>query len=99
MLPESFLSGQKRPLAFRAGKCKSSLSPFCARLGVLAVPWALFTCLQSRCVCPARAEAAGARREEIKESRASSVARDGERAALTRVRMGLLLTERTFLLL
>lgn len=33
-------------------------------------------------MCPARAEAAGARREEIKESRASSVARDGERAAL-----------------
>lgn len=50
-------------------------------------------------MCPARAEAAGARREEIKESRASSVARDGERVALTGLRMGLLLTEGTFLLL
>lgn len=48
-------------------------------------------------MCPARAEAAGAQREEIKESRAFSVARDGERAALTRVGMGLLLTGGTFL--
>lgn len=48
-------------------------------------------------MCPAGAEAAGARKEEIKESRACSVARDGECAALSRVRVGLLLTAGTFL--
>lgn len=65
----------------------------------MAVPWApvLPVCRAGVCVCPAGAEAAGARREEIKESRACSVARDGECAALSRVRVGLLLTEGTFL--
>lgn len=67
----------------------------------MAVPWGpgfgfFYLFSEQVFVCPARAEAAGAQREEIKESRASSIARDGE-PFWTGVRMGLLLTGGTFL--